>query len=254
MQMRTLLVDSDEEIRDQLRNMLVLHRAFRLEAELGTTEEALNYIDAHEVDVVFVNTQPADPRITSDGNCLCATLAQSHPDIQVVVYSHRPERAYEACRAQCAGFLLTPFDPLVLQALVNRLVRIFELQQIKQETVNRSIMIRTHSGYQLARLQDILFIERRNRKIVIVTEQGEEITVLGFTMNELEQMLESSGFYRCYQSFIVNLPKISFIRADNDARNYAIQFRGYSGEIMLSRDRYTELVALLREKYAKLNI
>ena len=102
--------------------------------------------------------------------------------------------------------------------------------------------------------QDILFIERSNRKNRIVTENGEEIVLLGCTMNEIEQMLEGSGFYRCYQSFIVNLSKISFIRADNDAKNYAIQFHGFDGEILLSRDRYGEIVTLLKEKYAKINI
>ncbi len=252
--MRTLLVESDQEIRYQLKNMLAMHRIFQVVAEVETAEEAIDCIQSIAVDVVFTNTLPADPRRTGDGNHLSLVLAQSHPHVQTVIYSDSRENAYYACAGQCAGFLLTPFDPLAFQALVNHLTYIYDLQRTQREAANRSIMIRTRSGYQLARLQDILFIERRNRKIIIVTEQGEEITSLGFTMGELEQMLEGSGFYRCYQSFIVNLSKISFIRTDNDARNYALQFQGYSGEIMLSRDRYTELVTILRDKYAKLNI
>ena len=69
----------------------------------------------------------------------------------------------------------------------------------------------------------------------------------------VEQMLEGCGFYRCYQSFIVNLSKVSFIRADGSSKTYAIQFDGYDGEVLLSRDKYPELLTLLKEKYANID-
>ena len=254
MEMRLVLVESNAELRGKLWNMLALYRVFRLVAEVETVTEAMNYIASHEVDLVFTNRLPAYANRNSYGAYLSAILAHTNPDIQVVMYSDKEEDAYHACWSQCAGFLLKPFDPLALQMLVNRLTYICDLQQTKRETANRSIMIKTRSGYRLTRIQDILFIERSNRKNRIVTESGEEIVLLGCTMNEIEQMLEGSGFYRCYQSFIVNLSKVSFIRADNDTKNYAIQFHGFDGEIMLSRDRYSEIVSLLKEKYAKINI
>jgi len=254
MEMKTLIVDSDAEMRNDLWNLLGIYRAFRLEAELETTEQAFDYLQVHEVDVVFINYQPADPKVTSSGDYLSTILTQTHPHIQVVVYAGAEDRAYWACRSQCAGFLLTPFDPLALQMLVNRLTYVFELQQAKRETANRSIMIKTRSGYQITRLSDILFIERSNRKNRIVTTDGQEIALLGYTMTQLEEMLEGCGFYRCYQSFIVNLSQVTIVRADNEAKNYAIRFRNYEGEILLSREKYAELVSLLKGRYARINI
>lgn len=252
---KTLLVDSDEELRSTLRNLLSLHRVFQIaDVDLSTTEEAVDYIASNEVDVVFINNQPADPRYTSQGTALSSYLAYERPDVQVVVYSDSMEAAYHAFRYQCAGFLRTPFDPLDLQMTVNRLQYIYDLQQAKRESVSRSIMIKTRNGYQLTRLSDILFIERSSRKNRIVTTDGREIVLLGYTMNQIEEMLGGSGFYRCYQSFIVNLSKVAFIRADNDTKNYAIRFSGYDGEILLSRDKYAELVELLKARYAGLNI
>lgn len=90
-----------------------------------------------------------------------------------------------------------------------------------------------------------------NEKNRIVTESGQEIVLIGYTMNEIEEMLSEYSFYRCDQSFIVNLSKISFIKVDNDAKNYAIQSDGYAGEILLSRDKYAEIVSLLKDRYAK---
>ena len=180
-------------------------------------------------------------------------LAQTHPDVQVVLYADTADWAFQAFRSQCAGYLLLPFDPLALQALVNRLRYVFDLQQTKREAANRSLLIKTRSGYQLTPVSDILFVERSNRKNRIVTQSGAEIHPLGYTMNQLEQMLEGCGFYRCYQSFIVNLSKVSFIRADGSSKTYAIQFDGYDGEVLLSRDKYPELLTLLKEKYANID-
>lgn len=254
MEMQLVLVESNAALRSSLWNMLALYGVFQLAAETETVSEAMDYIDAHAVDVVFVNKLPAEASRTSDGSYLSAILAQTHPDVQVVMYSDSQADAYQACWSQCAGFLLTPFDPLALQMLVDRLTYICDLQRTKRETANRSIMIKTRTGYRMTRIQDILFIERSNRKNRIVTESGEEIILVGCTMNEIERMLAGSGFYRCYQSFIVNLAKVSFIRADNDAKNYAIQFHGYDGEILLSRDRYAEMISLLKDKYARIHI
>lgn len=252
--MKTLLVDSDPVLRSELLNLLCLHQAFRLEAELDTTEEAAEYVLTHEVDVIFINFQPAEASCTSMGTYLAAVLAQSHPHVQVVLYSDSQEDAYEACRSQCAGFLLTPFDPLAFQMLVRRLTYIYDLQMVKRETANRSIMIKTRNGYQLARISEILFVERSNRKNRIVTTNGQEIALLGYTMNQLEEMLNGCGFYRCYQSFIVNLSQVAAVRVDSGAKNYSISFKDYAGEILLSREKYTELLELLKGRYAGINI
>ena len=254
MEITVLLVDSDSSLRGALKNLLAMYRIFRVAAEVETTEEAIDYIQSNPVDVVFVNTLPADARRTSDGNHLSIVLSQSYPHIQTVIYSDSRDKAYYACKSQCAGFLLTPFAPLDFQTLINRLTYIYDLQQAKRESVNRSIMIKTRNGYQMLRLSDVLFVERSGRKNRLVTEDGRETVLLGYTINEIEQMLDGCGFYRCYQSFIVNLSKVAFIRADNGAKNYSIQFKGYDGEILLSRNRYAELVGLLKARYAGVNM
>lgn len=250
MEMKLLLVDSDRALRNELWSLLNLYRVFRLE----TTEKAMEYILSHEVDVVFINYQPADARKTSTGDYLSALLAQSSPHVQVVIYSDSPEWAYTAYRGQCAGYLLMPFDPPAMQMLVNRLAYIFDLQLSKREASNRSIMIKTRSGYQFTPLADILFIERSGRRNRMVTADGQEIALLGYTMGQLEDMLGRSGFYRCYQSFIVNLSRLSAVHVDSGAKNYTLRFRDYEGEIPLSREKYTEILSLLKERYANIHI
>ena len=255
MGMKILIVDSNKELCYDLRNLLSMYRSFQvLDTFLDTTEEAADYIASHEVDVVFINNQPADARRTSQGPSLVTYLSHEHPDIQVVVYADSSDAAYWACRCQCAGFLTVPFDPLDLQALMGRLTYIYDLQQAKRETAERSIMIKTYNGYQLTRLNDILFIERNGRGSRIVTTDGREIALQGYSMNQLNELLSGSGFFRCYQSFIVNLSKVSAVHADSGAKNYTLHFKDYEGGILLSRKKYAEIMGLLKDRYAKLNI
>ena len=149
MKMRALLVESDQKRRAQLWNLLRMYQVFTLAGEADTSEEAVTLLQKQKVDVVFCNHQPAPPNRTSTGDWLATVLAQNQPDIQVVMYADTTEWAFEAYRSQCAGYLLLPFDPLALQALVNRLRYVFDLQQTKREAANRSLLIKTRSGYQL---------------------------------------------------------------------------------------------------------
>lgn len=167
--MRTLLVDSDETLRTNLWNLLKLYQNFALEGEADTAEAAVSFVQQHPVDVIFINHQPAEPCRTSTGDWVAYLLAQTHPDVQVVLYADTADWAFQAFRSQCAGYLLLPFDPLALQAQVNRLRYVFDLQQTKREAANRSLLIKTRSGYQLTPVSDILFVERSNRKNRIVT-------------------------------------------------------------------------------------
>ena len=250
--MKLVIVDSDAQIREQLWGILFLHHCFELVAELGTTDEAIDYAATHDVDVIFINNQPADPSMTSQGSFLPIVIQKDHPDIQVMIYGKTKDDAAEACRAHCSGYLMLPFDHLNVQLAVNRLRYVFTLQEAKRETSGSGILVKTKSGYHLLKLSEMLFIERINRSIRVFTEDSIQTELTGYTMTELEQMLSKRNFFRCHQSFIVNLSKISVINADNDAKRYMIRFKGMDGDIMVSREKYMEIVNILREKYANI--
>ena len=172
----------------------------------------------------------------------------------MALYSEEKLEASQVFSCGCDEYFLLPFETHVLQRVVRRLQYLFELLQYKRLSVNRSIMIKTKNGYQLVDIDKIFFIERVDRKNKMVMVDGKEMILSGYSMNELEQILEGYNFYRCYQSFIVNLSKVSYVRADNEAKNFALIFDGYAGEVMVSREKYTEVLQLLKSKYAKLTL
>lgn len=254
MAIKTLLVESDEALRAELTALLSFHPHIEIVAHVDTTEQAFDFVKEHEIHMVFSNVMPAPAQFTSDGSWLAIFLAEYYPDIQVVLYGEPDKLLDGASVSVCSGVLTLPFDSMAFPYVIKRLSDIFQLQQYKREAVNRSIMVKTRDGYQMLALRDILFIERSDRKNRIVMDSGKEILLYRYTLDELEQQLQGSGFYRCYQSFIVNLSKIAGIRADKESKSYAIVFDGNRGEIMLSRSKYAQIVELLRERYAKVSL
>ena len=223
MKMKLVLVEKDETLRTQLEELLAFYNLFDIVKTFDGINEANKYICLNEVDAVFINIRTGNPRYSGDGSFLAYNLSQIKPDVLVALYS---EEKLEA------GM-------------------VFEYKRL---SVNRSMMIKTRNGYQLVDIDKVLFIERMDRKNKMVMVDGKEMILSGYSMNELEQILEGYNFYRCYQSFIVNLSRVSYVRADNEAKNFALIFEGYAGEVMVSRDKYTEVLQLLKNKYAKLTL
>lgn len=254
MKVKTVLVEPDEGIRERFHELLLIYNLFEIIGEFGEVDAANDFICINEVDAVFINAESGDPRFSGDGTYLAMNLSQNCPDLLMVMYAPAPLPSDIIFQSGCVESFVLPFDSMTLQRIVNRIRYLFGLLQYKKQSVNRSVMIKTKSGYQLTAIDSILFIERVGRKNRMVTVEGREVVLSGYSLDELERMLESSNFYRCYQSFIVNLSKVSFIKVNNETKNYALQFENYAGEVMLSRDKYTEVLQLLKEKFAKISL
>ena len=251
---KTVLVDSSAGMRSSLSNLLDIYRTFRIVAQFDDVNLANDYILNHPVDLVFVQLSIGNPQYSGDGSFMVGFLSSQNPDLLIVPYSDNPRDAYLTQTLGATSFFTLPIDVMHFQRVIQRISYLFELICIKRESENRSIMIKNKTGYQIAKFSDILYIENSNRKKKIVCVNGSEIDVLNYTMDELERLLEGSSFFRCYQSFIVNLDKITSIRTDSVSRTYTLSLEGLQEEILLSREKYAELVALLKGRYARINI
>lgn len=252
--MKPVLVDSNEDNLSQLNYLLEFYRVFEPCIEFSDVNEANQFILSHEVDVVFINADAGDAQFSGDGTFLAYNLMQNKEDLMVVLFSDTEEGPYRAFQSQCLEYMQLPFDGFELQRVVERLTKQWKLLEIKRESTGKSIMIKTKSGYQLIKIADILFIERMERKNYLVTTEGERVLLSGYSMDELEQLFSNCGFFRCYQAFIVNLSKVSFVKVNTLTKNYSITFQDFEGEVILSREKYAKLMQLLKEKYANINL
>lgn len=254
MKIRVALADDNEELRGQLSNMLMFYNTFEIVKEFENEIEANDYLCINQVDAVFINLDMGDARYSDDGGCLAFNLSIKCPDLIVILYSNENKKISDMSFLSYTDYFALPFDSFKIQKAVSRIEYMYDLMQYKLRALNRSVMIKTNKGYQLVPLDSVLFIERFDRKNRMVTTDGREIILGGYSLDELERLLTPNNFYRCYQSFIVNLSKVSFVKVDNETKNYTLLFKDFAGEIMLSRGKYNEVIELLKNMYAGISL
>lgn len=251
---KTILVDSNDDICKHLMDILAFYPSVTVIGRAKTTTQAFAMLQQTPADLVISNLNPASADCSGDGCHLVSILAEFYPDVQVILYLEKKEDMQRLTLVSGAGFLLYPFDLFSMQRVMKRVQYIFELQQYKKRAVDRHIFVKTKDGYQRLALEDILFIERLNRRNMIVKSDGSTVYLYRYTMEELENMLADSGFYRCYQSFVVNLSKVEGVYADSEKKNYTIRFKDYDGDILLSRDKYSEFVSILKQRFSNISL
>lgn len=254
MKIRYIILEENIRLQNELSQILELNQSFECLEVFLSILDAAEFIENEAVDVVFMNCNLGDPALSGDAFYMCNYWTQRYPELMICLYGDNEEKAYLSNRVGSVDFFTVPFELLEIQSVITKIQSKYKLLQYKSQAKNRLIMIKTKNGYKLIERDRILFVERINRKNRMVTSDGNEVWLANYSMDELEKLLLECGFYRCYQSYIVNLEKVSEIYVNSEKKIYTLKFLHYNGEIILSREKYGEILELLKEQYAKVSL
>ncbi len=102
------------------------------------------------------------------------------------------------------------------------------------------ICFKKHSNKIFIQKKDIIMVARAQRKIEIITQQ-ERFTV-NCPLYEIEKKLDDPIFFRCHQSYLINLSKVSKIFYQGNKRYVAFEDIHEKAEI--SRENVKKLCTL----------
>lgn len=147
------------------------------------------------------------------------------------------------------GYDFHPVDfltkPIRKEKLASAIEEVRKRLGFHKEDSDAEILFRLNNGYRMVHARDICRIERRNRRNIMILED-EELQIGRYTMKELQDMLDPHGFFLCHQSFLVQVKRISSVY-DEDRQQYFLKLRGYDQPIPVSRNKYKELISLLKK-------
>ena len=147
---------------------------------------------------------------------------QQHKSIIIFITGYR-EYMEAAFDINAYHYLIKPIEPAKFNDIFNRAYN---------EVVQRRILIKTGDLQYSISIDDILFIESSNKKVIMHTVNN--IYEVYGTMDYFENELNDK-FYRCHRCYLVNLDKITAYNSDN--------IKLINGDnIILSRKRYNEFV------------
>jgi two-component system, LytTR family, response regulator len=254
MDLRAVLVDDEQLARDELAYLLGQVGGVEVIGQAGNGVEALGAIDKLQPDVVFLDVQM--PGLT--GFEVARRLVDTNAPSHIVFVTAYDQHAIEAFEVNAVDYLLKPVDPARLLLAVQRtrtrlasakplhdqierIVRIVAERQGRRER----LAIKVGERFMLVQSEEIIFASLADEGIVVVTDSHNGASNYR-TLDELQERLDPSVFWRVHRSHLVNINKIKEI-VPWFSRNYILRMKDEkSTEIPVSRTQTRRLREYLK--------
>lgn len=242
MQLKVLLVDDEDICLEDLKSSLNMFKYIDIVGETTTGSDTIKFLQKNEkkVDLIFLDIEIKD----INGFELAKYIRSTYPDIKIIFLTGHVGFALKGYEFQPVDFLTKPINIIRLE---ESLLRVKSLKL--NEKVDKEIKIGIHveGGLEIIAVKDILYIEKRGRKVYIICNNGAVYNSRD-SVQKLESIFRNYGFFRCHQSFIIPINKIKRISSDEFTRAYIAQLEGCKETIPISREKYNELKELLKNK------
>ncbi len=198
---RCIIIDDEPLAIQLLADYVEKTGGLTLIATFSNPIEGLQYLQQHDVDLIFLDIQM--PELT--GVQLMKILNQKFPIILTTAYS---QYAIDGFEHNVIDYLLKPipYDRF--------LVAIQKVQSNMNEAIQVTsaptyIFVKSEYRVQKILLQDILYLEGLGDYVAIHTKEGKILTLE--KMKHFAQLLPDNDFMRVHKSYIVALNKIEYI-------------------------------------------
>ena len=254
MVLKAVVVDDEQLARDELGYLLGQLGGVEVIGQAGNGVEALSTIDRLQPDVVFLDVQM--PGLT--GFEVARRMVDTNAPSHIVFVTAYDQHAIEAFEVNAVDYLLKPVDPARLQLAVQRtrsrlasarplhdqIERIVQIVAERQGRRER-LAIKVGEKFMLVHADEIVFASLVDEGLVVVTDQHNGTSNFR-TLDELQERLDPSVFWRVHRSHLVNINKIKEI-VPWFSRNYILRMKDEKvTEIPVSRTQTRRLREYLK--------
>lgn len=228
---RAIIIDDE---RSAIENLQILIAGFCPNVEVvgaaDNASDAIHLIHANKPDIVFL-----DMNIPIMKGFDIIEMA-SNKDFKIIVISGHQEYALEGIKHQVLDYILKPIDIKELTTAISKM-------PIKEKN-HYQVTVADLQNVYVVRADDVIYIKQDKVQTDIIRKNGEMLKSISKTIGFYEEAFkESNQFYRCHQSFFLNLQEVI---AYNKANNQAEMSNGH--KIAVSRDKKDGLLDLLKGK------
>lgn len=236
MNIRTLILDDDSNSRIAACTALAEFSDIEIVGQFSQSKELFSFLENNSAHLLFLDIELNEEM----GFTVAQELRHDYPELLIVFLTGHATYAIDGYDFQPVNFLTKPINKLKLEQTVAEVRR-----RLNQQNGQKSakLMFRMQKGYRIIDVRDICYIERLERKNYLHTA-NETLCIAGYTMSELEEMLEEHGFFLCHQSFLISLYRVKSVR-DIKKQLYEAQLQDCPKPVPISRNCYVELMKRL---------
>lgn len=203
--LKCVVIDDESLAIEVLENYINRVSSLTLEAKFTNGIDALSYVNASQVDILFIDIQMPD----INGMDFLKLLNKK---INVVFTSAYPEYALEGYNFDPLDFLIKPISFDKFMRAVGRAQVLVNLLNEASDVEDEYFYIKTQGKIVRLLLSDILYIEGLKDYVIFYTTTAKYIAL--HSMKELEEKLPSKKFTRIHKSYIVELDRIEEIKGN----------------------------------------
>jgi two-component system LytT family response regulator len=232
-----LIVDDEELGRKIIREYLQLHPEIRIAAECQDAHEALEAVEMHHPELIFLDIQM--PEING------FEFLDMLDEIPHVIFSTAYDQyALQAFEVNAVDYLLKPYVQSRFDMAVERVINKIREGKPEQDKIVKLLdslrpdeprlerfLVKQSGRIVIVPVSEILWIEALEDYVNLHTDQ--EIYLVQQSMHKMEIRLDPKRFVRVHRSFIVNLEGVQELVPWTNGR---LKCRLKSGEeLILSR-------------------
>ena len=222
-----------------LKDMLQFHSKIAIIGESLTIEELVDQLHSKEPHIILIDV--AAPEF--DGMEAVKVCMAISPEVKIILLADDARYAVEAFELAVLDYIIKPFHPARLRTSFERA---FKSMRIKIPSTSSSrltgdtakkFIVRTENTIHFIPLQDIIFIEKVDRKSLIHT--ATKIIEVTETLSSIAGQL-NFPFVPTHRSYIVNYHHISNIVHNGDT--HLVYFNNYSKHAYISKNKLPQVM------------
>lgn len=191
----------------------------------------------HQPDIIFLDIELA-PSEALNGIELAKRIYASNQGILLVFVTGYASYALESFTVHPFDYLLKPINKERLAKIIEEAAQRIETQMSADSPymARNKTVIKTGDGLAFIDWNDVYFIEKQGRRVLIHGQHG--VCTARCLLHELEPFLPEQ-YIQAHKSFIVNRDKIYLLR-DVGNQSFEVAFSGYEPVALMSRAKFRE--------------
>ena len=197
--MKAIIVDDERLARQELKTMLAEHKDIEVIAECANADEAKEKINALKPDVVFLDIQ-------MPGKNGLELAQELHPLPELIFITAHDEYALRAFEVNALDYLLKPVQPQRLAETIQKLLsKEEEVPQEYRTILNNEDQVFIKDGERcwFVKLAEVRMFESEGNYVRVLFDNNRPLILR--SLNNLEQRLNPTNFFRASRKHIINL-------------------------------------------------
>jgi two-component system, LytTR family, response regulator len=227
-----LIADDDPSSRKLMHHFITSLPGFEIVGEVKDGQELIQAVITKKPDIALCDISM--PKLS--GLEAIKSCKELLPSLQVIFITGHEDFALEAFEVKAVDYILKPIERNRVYSALERAAKISGSPIESDKAVTKDLVIKQHNSLTFVSPDEIIFIERKDRKSVVHThaekyEANESLTSIGTLLD--------SRFMTSHRSYIINLDQLTKIEASGQI--YYAFFKNYPETAKISKHKLTEL-------------